>query len=443
MARHNVDIRIGAKDHASKVFKRVAIAAGTFLSFRAIGRFAKASTAAFIEQEKSTIKLAAALRATGHAAGWSQKQLSEYANELQNVTTTGNEAFETAMSVMATFRNVTGDVFKESIMLSADLAAALGTNLQGAVIQLGKALNDPKVGLTLLNRSGITFSETQKEMINNLVDSNDLMGAQRIILDEISNQFGGQAKAQADSFGGSIAQLANAFGDLQEKIGEAIANIPGFQEGIKTATLAIQNFGLTWDVVWLQMQATIIDVSDDLIGFATRTIPKLAINLQRFMSPAAFVADMVTGGAGRKKLLAMIPDGAFQSQASKNIHDALGEASDKLAEGMRKILEPPTPTGAGGKPNASGDDPWAGLWAGLFKDLMGESKGGARKRRGGLAADESRFLTRGRGQDMGRIAMHQRKKAEQQRDRQEALQERMTELLTVMSNNLLTVTNFG
>ncbi len=31
MAKHNVDIRIGAKDHASKVFKRVAYAAGAYL----------------------------------------------------------------------------------------------------------------------------------------------------------------------------------------------------------------------------------------------------------------------------------------------------------------------------------------------------------------------------------------------------------------------------
>lgn len=266
MGRHDVNIRIGAKDHASKVFRRVAIAAGAFLSLRQFARAAKQSLNLFAEQEKATQKLSQAIKATGGALGYTTQQMREYARELQNMTTISNESFETAISIMATFRNVQDETFKRSIELAADMSTALGQDLKSSVIQLGKALNDPIIGLTALQRVGITFSETQKKLIKQLVEQNDLLGAQKVMLDELMNQFGGQAKKAATGVAGSLDQMKNSWDDALKHIGAAWATDPtlDLQNSIRLSTVLIENMGLTGELMGKQILAGISEAQDAL-----------------------------------------------------------------------------------------------------------------------------------------------------------------------------------
>ncbi len=71
---------------------------------------------------------------------------------------------------------------------TVDLQTTFGT-LESASVQLGKALNDPIKGVTALNKSGVTFSDQQKDMIKNFVKTNEVAKAQDIILSEIEKQF--------------------------------------------------------------------------------------------------------------------------------------------------------------------------------------------------------------------------------------------------------------
>jgi hypothetical protein len=65
-----------------------------------------------------------------------------------------------------------------------------------------------------LARAGVQFSAAQKEVIAQLVETGRTAEAQRIILQELETQFGGSAKAAANTFGGAIAQLNNELGNL-------------------------------------------------------------------------------------------------------------------------------------------------------------------------------------------------------------------------------------
>ena len=65
-----------------------------------------------------------------------------------------------------------------------NFSVALGTDAESAAIQMGKALNDPILGISALGRAGVQFTESQKEMIATLVESGDVVGAQSIILAE-------------------------------------------------------------------------------------------------------------------------------------------------------------------------------------------------------------------------------------------------------------------
>lgn len=174
--------------------------------------------AAAQEAAQAQAKLGAVLASTGGAAGVSAGEISQLANELMAVTNFGDDATVSAAGVLATFTKIKGDVFKQALMSAQDLSSVLGTDLQGSVIQIGKALNDPIKGITALTKAGVSFTAAQKAQIKELVESGDLMGAQKIILSELKTEFGGAAKAMADP----MIQLRNAVGEVAEELGNVL-----------------------------------------------------------------------------------------------------------------------------------------------------------------------------------------------------------------------------
>jgi hypothetical protein len=138
-----------------------------------------------------------------------------------------------AQAQLLTFTKLGSETFPRATEAVLDLATKMGGDLRGAVVQVGKALQDPVQGITALTRSGIQFSDAQKAMIKELVQTGDLLGAQKIILKELETQFGGSAKAARDTLGGALQGLSNAFGDLLE--GDAQGG------GVKGATQAIND----------------------------------------------------------------------------------------------------------------------------------------------------------------------------------------------------------
>lgn len=183
----------------------------------------KKVVAAFIVQETAVTKLETVLKSTGGVAELTSKQLQELAAELQSVTIFGDEAIITAQSLLLTFTQIGSDVFPQAIEAILNVSTAMGTDLQSSVLQLGKALNDPVLGIAALTRVGIQLSETQKEQIKLFTEQGDKAGAQRIILGELETQFGGLARAMTDTTEGALKQMTNAFGDMTEAIGEGLA----------------------------------------------------------------------------------------------------------------------------------------------------------------------------------------------------------------------------
>jgi hypothetical protein len=180
------------------------------------------SVRAFQIQAKAIAQVEAGLRSTGGQVGYTSQQLQKMASDLQKTTLFGDEQIlKDATAQLLTFTNISGEQFQRTQKAALDLATRLDGDLKGASIQLGKALNDPVANLSALSRSGIQFSEEQKAVIKSLAESGQLAEAQTIILDELNKQYGGSAEAAAKADGG-ITQLANAFGDLQEVIGQTL-----------------------------------------------------------------------------------------------------------------------------------------------------------------------------------------------------------------------------
>ena len=201
-------------------FKAIALGATAMaatLSFAA-SKFIKLA----IEQEAVEKRLGAVIKSTGQAAGYTLEELKKLAAGMQKVTTTGDETILSGMAILATFKQIRGEAFERTTMSALDLAEVVGQDLNSAMIQLGKALNDPVANLGALSRAGIQFTKQQKELIKGLWEAGKTAEAQSLILDELESQFGGAAKAARDTFGGALKSLKNTLGDIGETIGFAL-----------------------------------------------------------------------------------------------------------------------------------------------------------------------------------------------------------------------------
>lgn len=194
--------------------------------------------AATVEADQVQAQLASAIRSTGGAAGQSLATLNAHAAALQKVTNFGDDATNGAQAFLLTFTKIRGDVFPKATEAVQNVATAMGGDLNGAALQVGKALNDPVLGMTALSRSGIQFTESQKKAVKQMVATNNIAGAQALILKELETQFGGSARAARETLGGALTSLGNAWGDLFE-LGKG-ATEP-LRKAIEALIVAIQN----------------------------------------------------------------------------------------------------------------------------------------------------------------------------------------------------------
>ena len=190
------------------------------------GAVAAASSliSAFSESETATVRLDAVLKATGNQMGVTTNELLGFSSELQAATGIADESISNVQTTLLTFKDVAPESFKRATEAALDMSAVFGGDAQSAALQLGKALNDPIAGVSALSRMGIQFTESQKATIKTMVDTNDVLGAQRIILKEVESQVGGTARAMGDTAAGKAQRFSMAIGELQEKLGEALVN---------------------------------------------------------------------------------------------------------------------------------------------------------------------------------------------------------------------------
>ena len=212
-----------AKDSTSAFggLKKVLIGlGGLFIFKKLIDGFKKVKDLA-VFQIKQQQQLAARIKSTGGAAGLTAKEVIKMAGALQKVTTFGDETIINAQNMLLTFTKIGKDIFPKVTETVLDMATAFGTDLKSSAIQLGKALNDPILGVTALRRVGVQMSDQQTEMIKKFVEVGDVASAQKIILGELETQVGGAARAAADGVG-SFEQFSNTLGDLGERIGAKV-----------------------------------------------------------------------------------------------------------------------------------------------------------------------------------------------------------------------------
>ncbi|MFW8589815.1 hypothetical protein ACOI22_03335 [Glaciecola sp. 2405UD65-10] len=191
------------------------------------------AVAKFAAMEKRLLRTEALFKATSGAAGLTTSELSDLANEVAENTLASVAGTTAAINVLQTFKSVSGDTFTSAINLSQDLAAVMGSDIKTAALQLGKALEEPLVGLTALRRSGVSFSAAQKEVIKDLVETGRTAEAQKIILDTLERQVGGAGAAEGAGLSGAVDLLGQRWDEMLESLAKTT--------GVGTATTSALN----------------------------------------------------------------------------------------------------------------------------------------------------------------------------------------------------------
>ena len=179
----------------------------------------KLASAAY-ESQKVMAQTTAIIKATGGAAGVTATQVSKLSEQLSMQIGVDDELIQKSANLLLTFKQVQNQVgegnniFDRAVISAQDLGNVFGS-ADAAAMQLGKALSDPVKGITALRRAGINFTEQQKAQIKTLVESGDVLGAQKIILAEVESQVGGTAAASATGFD----RMRVAMGNVAEEFG--------------------------------------------------------------------------------------------------------------------------------------------------------------------------------------------------------------------------------
>lgn len=191
-----------------------------------------------MDSNKNIAQTNAVLASTHGISGQTAQSIADMADQFQDLEGVDDDVTRSAANMLLTFTNIRGDVFPGATQAALDMSTALGQDSAQSAMMLGKALNDPIEGVSALRRVGVQLTDQQEKQIKTLMKHGDVAGAQKVILGELSKEFGGSAKAAGDA-AGPMGKLSLVWQDVGKSIGNML--IPAMQQAA-TVALGVINF---------------------------------------------------------------------------------------------------------------------------------------------------------------------------------------------------------
>ena len=325
-----------------------AVAGASLILAKSVGVYEK------VEQEQ--LKTQALLKATEMAAGRTAAQLDAQARQVALNTLASTAGIRQAQQVLLTFRSVQKDTFDRAISLSQDMAAVMGGTAKSAALQLGKALESPTTGLTALRRSGVSFTEAEKEVIKSLEDTGRVAEAQEMILDKLAAQIGGAGAGAAGGLSGSADTLGQRWEEMLETLarttgaaGKASAGLNQISDALKSAkdflepSLEQQRLAIKQQIAEVQARIDSQDEStigrtlnligikrDDNVLIHRQTELKKQLSAVNTQILDQFVQE--EEAAAKAKIAREKANADFQAEVERKKNEAAADAARKQAE---------------------------------------------------------------------------------------------------------------
>lgn len=337
----------------------------------------------------------ARLESTNRVAGVSAGYIRKRSMALEDLTTIDENLIGSGQNLLLTFKNIRNEagrgnkIFDRGTMSALNLSQEFGS-VESASKMMGKALNDPIYGMTALSRAGVTFSEEQKTAVERMMESNDILGAQKLILREVESQVGGTAAAYGDSVEGMGNRVTDAFGDVSRALVTGFVPLveryaKPFTDWLGDVANIVERRGWrgAWEeVVPEELRDNVGSIAGALtgalipaIGAFTLKIGIASMKLAPFLLLGSALADMFGVQVEKSDQLS--------DSMKKRLGPGLGEATEKLGALMREVNQwSPGAKGAAGLGILLGP----GIARGLFSGRGGGALAGGAMAAGGLAA---------------------------------------------------------
>lgn len=224
MSNKVLNFIISAKDGASAVFQRVGTgikgmyskltSLPTLIAGSAIAASIGKAVSAFMNAERVSLQLAAALAKAGDASKETRKRMEDFASTMQQVTGADDEAVKSAMALALQF-GVQVDEIEEVTKAALGLSAAYNVDINTAMQAFGRTAAGAQARLQML---GIQTDESMSK--------SEIMA---LMLKKGAEGFA-QYETRMAGVGGAFTRFKNSLGDTIEKIGGAIARGVGLQD---------------------------------------------------------------------------------------------------------------------------------------------------------------------------------------------------------------------
>jgi hypothetical protein len=289
----------------------------------------------FMQHSKAVAQTNAVLKSTQSVAHVTGKQIDSLANSIMKKSGIDDEAIQSGENLLLTFtriRNETGkgnDIFNQATIATTNLSVAMGKDMTSSALLVGKALNDPIKGIGALSRAGVQFTSGQKDTIKSLVESGNTMAAQKMILKELTTEFGGSADAAGKTLPGQLNILKETFNNLA---GDLVAN---FMPSIARGATALLDF-VNQIAAHKSLEAKIRFVIGTFAGLAWNGFQTI---VDWWQNPKMQFEKSPTSGIHIK----IIPSGqdqitAFVNDLSEKLNAAISKVSYKAGYNMMKRL---------------------------------------------------------------------------------------------------------
>lgn len=212
------------------------------------------------------------------------KRLIKLAETTAMQTGMDNLSIKATQAKLLTFENIAktankvGGAFDRANKAALDMAAAGFGSAEGNAVQLGKALNDPIKGIAALAKSGVTFTEQEKDKIKVLVESNKMLEAQEMVLAAIEKQVGGTAEATAND----TDKMKEGFAQFTQSLGLALLPV------LQVVTPILLSMAS-----WAKDNPGIFMAIAGAIGAIAASV--VAVNIAMALNPFALIAAAVVG----------------------------------------------------------------------------------------------------------------------------------------------------
>lgn len=365
----------GAKEFSSGLAGAVKSATGLDLAsvglagaMGALGAGLKYAIDQAAEGERVMAQTQAVVKSTGMAAGLTANDIADMAGRLSDLNAVDDEAVQSGANVLLTFKSIGKDAFQPTMQAALDMSAALGTSLQGAIMQVGKALDNPVAGMAALRRSGVSFTEDQKALVKQLVATGHAADAQALILKELNSEFGGSGAAAANTYAGQMQKLKITLDNMAQAVGESL--LPTLTEAAGALNLlltwnqkvkqavtdnakSIANSAQTYDEYTASLKASAeaagmsVDAEGRLVrahitgmGATTEVVDaNYAMSRSAFEAAHAANAQAAAFAAGEASLSRFIPAAQGSGKSLEQVWKDMQDAADASAEAQKQRLD--------------------------------------------------------------------------------------------------------